>query len=260
MDAASLRNALATDPATSGLFLDFDGTLTPIVDDPTSSKLPQRLREVLGDLAQRLGCVAVVSGRPATFLLDRLRVPGVRMLGLYGLEEGRDGEIDVRPEAAEWQSAVDVARDRLRTAVEGMDGVVLEDKGLSVAVHWRNAPDRTAAGEAVSTLVEEVAADTGLGREPGKLVEELRPPVAWDKGSAVRALTEELALSEPVYVGDDLGDLTAFAAVRELGGRAVAVDHGAETPSRLLEAADVVLPGNDAVADWLTELRAQLSP
>ncbi|MDQ3974139.1 MAG: trehalose-phosphatase, partial [Actinomycetota bacterium] len=101
-------------------------------------------------------------------------------------------------------------------------------------------------------------ADTGLASEPGKLVAELRPPVDWDKGAAVRALADELGLRTVAYVGDDRGDLAAFEAVRELDGIAVAVDHGPETPAELADAADVVL-GSDAVGDWLRGLRDALA-
>ncbi|HEY8338973.1 MAG TPA: trehalose-phosphatase [Egibacteraceae bacterium] len=243
----------------AGLVLDFDGTLAPIVADPETSALPPRLVPVLAGLAARLPLVAVVSGRPVAFLAERVDVAGVRLLGLYGLEQWLDGRRVVRPEAAVWQEAVDRARRRLREAVAGRDGVVVEDKGLAVAVHFRNAPDRAAAAEAVAEAVAAVAADTGLRREPGKLVEELRPPVDVDKGAGVRALAQELGLDVVVYVGDDLGDLPAFAAARDLGGGAIAVDHGAETPAAVRDAADAVLDGTDAVADWLTALRDHLA-
>lgn len=258
MTADELTARLAADPASSGVFLDFDGTLAPIVPDPSASRLPEELRPVLAGLAGRLGLVAIVSGRPAAFLLDRVPVPGVRLLGLYGLEEALDGEVHPRPEAAEWQPAVRDAVRRLRVALDGLEGVRLEDKGLSVAVHWRHAPDRDLAAREVGLLMASLAPDTGLVREPGKLVEELRPPVEWDKGAAVTALIDELGLEAVCYLGDDLGDLPAFAAVREHGGVAVGVTHGAETPAALPEVVDVLLEADAGVSAWLRSLLDRL--
>lgn len=259
MTVEELTTRLAAAPRTAGLFLDFDGTLCEIVEDPAASRMTEGLEPVLAALAAALGSVAVVSGRPATFLAERAAVPGVRLLGLYGLEEWRDGARVARPEAARWQGAVDRATARLAEALAGDEGVHVEEKGLGVAVHWRNAPDRSRAGQRVAALMRDLAGSTGLSREPGKLVEELRPPVAWDKGSAVRAVTDERGLEPVVYVGDDLGDLAAFDAVREAGGFAVAVDHGPETPAALRDAADVILPGPAAVAAWLGRLREVVS-
>jgi trehalose 6-phosphate phosphatase len=259
-DPAALIDLLSAQPDRSGLFLDFDGTLAPIVEDPESSALPPALAPVLRDLAGDLAVVAVVSGRPAAFLGQRVEIDAVRRLGLYGLEEWRDGGSVARPEAAGWQPQVDRAREVLEGVLGGIAGIHIEDKGLSVAVHWRNAPDRDAAEQAVADAVARLAADTGLAEEPGKLVAELRPPVDWDKGAAVRAVSEDAALRAVAYLGDDLGDLTAFAAVREQGGLAVAVDHGAETPEEVRRAADLVLDGTDAVAEVLVALRDALAP
>lgn len=250
---------LVGDATGAGLCLDFDGTLSAIVDDPRESRLAAGVADVLDDLTGRLGTVAVVSGRPAAFLAERVPVPGARLLGLYGLQEWTDGGARPRPEAAEWAAAVADARDDVRQALRGLDGVYVEDKGLSVAVHWRNASDRAAAEREVDLVLGALAAETGLQREPGKLVAELRPPVEWDKGACVHALVTELDLTTVVYVGDDLGDLVAFEAAHAHGGIAVAVDHGAETPAALLEAADAVLAGTDAVAAWLNRLRDDLA-
>lgn len=255
MDADELTARLAADPARAGLFLDFDGTLCDIVEDPATSRMTEGVAPVLADLAAHLGSLAVVSGRPASFLAERAPIPGVRLLGLYGLEEWRDGARVPRPEAARWQGAVDEATARLVESLAGTDGVNVEVKGLGVAVHWRNAADRDRARRRVAALVADIAESTGLAREPGKLVEELRPPVEWDKGSAVRAVTAEDDLDPIAYVGDDLGDLAAFEAVRDAGGFAVAVEHGPETPTELRQAADVTLLGPAAVALWLGGLR-----
>lgn len=259
LDVAAVLEAFAADPASSGLFLDLDGTLAPIVTDPSSVRLPPALSPLLVQLARRLGLVAIVSGRPAGFLGERACVKGVRLLGLYGMEEWRDGRTVARPEAARWQDTVDRARSRLVEELDGLPGLIVEDKGLSVAVHWRNAGDRAAAGSAVGDVVGRIVDSTGLALEPGKFVAELRPPVAWDKGRAVRALAEEAELSRVAYVGDDLGDLPAFAAVRASGGWALAVDQGVETPPGLLEAADAILDGHEAVARFLAELCERVS-
>jgi trehalose 6-phosphate phosphatase len=243
----------------AGLYIDFDGTLAPIVPDPTAARMPPELAPVLADLSGALGLLAVVSGRPAGFLAEHVTVPGVRLLGLYGLEEWVDGRALVRAEAAEWAPVVREAVAELAAATAG-DGIYVEDKGLSVALHWRNADDRDESGRQVALLVEAVTARTGLVIEPGKLVAELRPPVDWDKGATVRALAAEAGLSTGVYVGDDRGDLVAFHAVRAIGGMSVAVTGGVtETPPELLAAADVVLDGPPAVRAWLDGLRERLT-
>jgi trehalose 6-phosphate phosphatase len=251
---------LVAAPTRTGLFLDFDGTLAPIVADPTTSQMGEGLAPVITELAARLGLVALLSGRPAAFLADRAPLPGVRLLGLYGLEEWTGTRSEPRPETAAWQEAVDRARERLVTELVDLDGVLLEDKGLSVALHYRNAPDRERVGAAVARVAAAVAAETGLAREPGKLVEELRPPVEWDKGASVRALYAQLGLQAVAYVGDDLGDLAAFAAVRELGGIVVAVDQGPETPPAVLDGADEVVAGTPGVREWLVRVRDALPP
>lgn len=263
MTAAEVAAALAAEPARSGLCLDFDGTLAAIGPDPAAVRLPEALRPLLADLAGRLAAVAVVSGRPAAFLGQRVDIAGVRLLGVYGLEEWRGGAAVPRGEAAGWQPAVRRARAALRERFAqpggGLAGVLVEDKGLSVAVHWRNARDRAAAERAAGEAVAALAGETGLAVEPGKLVLELRPPVDWDKGAAVRALAADAALARVAYLGDDLGDLPAFAAARDLGGWALAVAAAGETPPALLAAADTVLDGPEAVVAFLTRLRDALA-
>lgn len=248
------------EPSRAGLVVDFDGTLAPIVDDPARAAMIPGAADALERLASGpLAAVAIISGRPASFLLERGAVPHVRLLGLYGLQQAVAGDVVVRPDAAGWQDAVDRARDVVAASLPSLPrGVALEDKGLSVAVHWRNTRDRHAAGVAVAAVVADVAAQTGLRREPGKLVEELRPPVRYDKGDAVRALVEECGLEDVAYVGDDLGDVPGFAAARSLDGLAVVVDHGVETPDAVRDMADVLLDGVDGTRAWLEALAARL--
>ena len=246
--------ALAAEPATAGLVVDFDGVLSPIVEDPTTSAMPADVAATLGRLAKRLGLIAVVSGRPLAFLRDRVPVAGLELLGSYGIERLRNGETQMAPGAGQWLDKVRDAADQLAAHFSTWPGIRLEPKAVSVAVHWRQADDQDAAADEVRRVTAQLAEDTGLRAEPGKLVEELRPPIDVDKGSAIGALLAGEKLSAVAYAGDDLGDMPALRAVRAAGGYALVVDHGAETDPRLLALADQSFRGTEAFASWLAEL------
>jgi len=250
--------ALAADPAASGLILDFDGVLAPIVADPGTSALPAPVAASLERLAARLGLLAVLSGRPAAFLADRVRLPGAALLGSYGIERIQDGERQLDPAAEPWLGPVEAAGRELARLLAGQPGIRVERKSVSVAVHWRQAPDPHAAADQGRQVTSRIAAGTGLRLEPGKLVEELRPPVDVDKGSAVAGLLAGSSLAAAAYAGDDLGDIPALRAVREAGGYALVVDHGAETDPRLIELADQVFSGTGEFAGWLASLAGAL--
>ncbi len=246
--------ALAEDPPSSGLVLDFDGVLSPIVEDPATSAMPDHVTEILGRLAGPLGLLAVMSGRPVEFLEDRVRVPGVPLLGSYGIEQSWDGVRQVDPDAGKWMSQVRKASRVLGDLLAQSPGVRVEEKSVSVAVHWRQAPDHAVAAAEVRRVTARIATEMGLRLEPGKLVEELRPPIDVDKGSAISALLATRKLTVFAYAGDDLGDIPALRAVREAGGYALVVDHGRETDPRLLDLADEAYAGTEGFAAWLEKL------
>ena len=247
--------ALAADPGRAGLVLDFDGVLAPIVADPTTSAMPDRVARSLARLASGLGLVAVISGRPVAFLEERVKAPGVPLLGSYGMEQSFDGARQIAPEAEHWLAPVREAAQRLRPIFAGSPGIRVEEKSVSVAVHWRQAPDHAAAADQVRQATERVSEELGLRLEPGKLVEELRPPIDVDKGSAISALLAAHGdLTAFAYAGDDLGDIPALRKARDAGGYALVIDHGQETDPRLLELADETFAGTEAFADWLGKL------
>jgi trehalose 6-phosphate phosphatase len=226
------------------------------VTDPEGARLLPGALRVLRHLVARLGRVAVVSGRPVKFLADQLEgVDGLVLSGLYGLEEavvGRPGST-THPEAAPWIAAVaEVAE---RAEAEAPSGIYVERKGLAVGLHVRRAPER--AGW-IEDFAATQASATGLQAHAGKLSVELRPPVRVDKGTVIRGLAPGLAAV--AYVGDDLGDLPAFAALAALraGGlttRSVAVG-GPEAPDAVLAAADETVEGPAGVLALLEGLAA----
>ncbi len=234
---------LLEDPATSAVLTDFDGTLAPIVPDPAMAVALPGAAEVLGALARRFAVVGVVSGRPADFLAERLHGagPAVRLYGVYGLEWIEDGALRRHPAAEPWRRAATEVADAARAAFAG-EAVGIEDKGASVTVHWRRAPE---AGARVEAFTATWAARTGLSPQPGRMAVELRPPLPVDKGAVVEALAR--GSTAACFAGDDAGDLAAFAALdrlAEAGTRAVRLAVAdEESPPELVAAADMVVQG-----------------
>jgi trehalose 6-phosphate phosphatase len=239
--------------------LDFDGTLAPIIDDPNqATPLPGTI-ELLGQLATRFAAVALLSGRPAEYLAKHVAAPGVRYLGLYGLQEIRDGRVWVDPRLEAARPAVIAARQDLQDRAEVREsGAYLEDKQYAVAIHTRRVADPARWATAIDQAARQVADQHRLEVVLGKLVWELRPAVHSDKGDAVRRVISESKAGSVLVAGDDLGDLSAFAAALELrahGGDAlrVAVD-SAEAPPALIKQADVVVDGPPGLLGFLQQL------
>ncbi len=235
----ALLDVLAEEPAATALFMDFDGTLAPIVDVPAAAAPLPGMLVTLQRLATQLAVVAVVSGRPAAFLLERLGPPGaLRLFGLYGLEAvQRDGRVALTAAAAVTPELVASLAASARTALPGAD---VEEKAHSIALHWRRHP---ADEPALRALATHLAAEAGLVEHAGKMSVELLAPGVPDKGTVVRSLGAGMACC--AFAGDDLGDLTAFDALDELascGARTARIAVGErELPFGLAERADLVL-------------------
>ena len=228
---------LAAEPERAAVLLDVDGTLAPIVARPEDAYVPEETRGELARLAGRYALVACVSGRPRSEVERMVGVAGVAVVGEHGLE--------LAPEAAAWA-------DRVAEFARGVDWPA-ERKPLSVSFHFRRADDQDAA-RAYLTRVADAAEAEGLVPRWGRMVLEVRPPVAADKGTAVRTLVTRAGVRRALYAGDDRTDLDAFHGLDglELGGR-VAVG-SAEAPPELLAAADLVVDGTDGVLGLLRRL------
>jgi trehalose 6-phosphate phosphatase len=253
--------ALAQSARHVALCLDFDGTLAPVVENPEHARPLPGMLDVLASLASRFAAVALVSGRPAAYLAEHALADGVRYLGLYGLQEIRAGRIWVDPRLQAARPAVVAATDDLRAAaVIAASGAFLEDKEYAVAVHTRRIADPQRWAGPIDEVVRAVAARRGLDVIAGRLVWELRPAVKGDKGDAVRRVVAESGARCVVVIGDDLGDLPAFAAARSLtteGGAALLLAvHSAEAPPQLLAEADAIVEGPAGVRDFLQLLLA----
>jgi trehalose 6-phosphate phosphatase len=228
---------LSENPARAAVLLDVDGTLAPIVARPELAEVPEETRTELRRLVERYAVVACVSGRSGEEARRLVGVEGVVYVGVHGLE--------LAPEAERWRKA-------LRPFAQ-LDWPWLEDKGLTVALHWREAADGQAARAELDRVAER-AEEAGLEARWGRKVLELRPPVEADKGTAVRTLLEERGLRRALYAGDDTTDLDAF---RGLDGLEVAVRIAvvsAEAPPGLREVADLVVASPPELLELLRRL------
>jgi trehalose 6-phosphate phosphatase len=230
-----------------GIFLDFDGTLSEIVARPEHAEPLPQVRSVLEEVAGRNELVAVVSGRKTDDVRALIGVPGVEVFGQYGIEgHGLGG----------------AQNEELRLEVEKVTGEVegawVEDKGVSLAVHYRAAPDPAAAEGLLRRSLQAIADGRSLLVLPGKMVVELAPADTPGKGAVILRETRARRLSGCLFAGDDQADLAAFAALDELriGGTTtvkVAV-RSDETPRELVDAADLVVERPSRLLEFLSRL------
>lgn len=250
--------ALLADPSAALIGLDFDGTLAPIVPDPDSARGHRLVPAVLSRLAGHGVRVAVVTGRPAATAVEYAGigdVPGLVVLGHYGLERWEAGELS----APEDLAGVEEVRRRLPLLLTELGApaeTYVEDKGAAVAVHTRRTADPASAFEALRAPMARLADETGLALEPGRYVLELRP-AGGDKGDALRTLVAEREPSVVAFAGDDLGDLAAFDAVDALradGTPGLLICSGSNEVTQVAERADLVVDGPDGVVALLTAI------
>jgi trehalose 6-phosphate phosphatase len=262
-------SALIAAPRQALLAFDFDGVLSPIVDDPDLAQPLPGIFDALAAVGQQAGPVAIITGRPVAFVLARdgfdvLRwIPDFAIYGHYGLERWnvRSPEIASRPVAGDITAVRDELAGLLRQP--GMaEGAWIEDKGSAVAVHTRRMADPAGALALLSEPVRGIARRHRLHVEPGKMVLEIRPP-GIGKGDVLRELAAGPGTASVLYAGDDLGDLSAFAVVDELraaGMPGVKVASASAEAPQVADAADVVVDGPPGIRDLLGDLHRQIGP
>jgi trehalose 6-phosphate phosphatase len=253
-----LRPFLAN-PGAAGLFLDFDGTLSHIVHKPSEARPLDGVTDVLDRLASRYRVVAIVSGRSAAELLSWLGT-GVEIWGTHGAERTEKGRVVLSERAAPFSDLMDEVKKDAVARLERLDleGVLLEDKGVMLGLHFRAAADVEEARVQLDRLADDLAERYGLERAGGRLAYELRPPVELTKRAVVWDRSQEFGLEAACFFGDDRVDLPAFDALDALAKEGVAVLRvgvdSDEAPPELLERADVIVSGPEGALKLLRRL------
>lgn len=267
MQAATLEQTLSpltSDPSAAAVLLDVDGTLAPIVADAENAVVPAATRIALAAVAERYAVVACVTGRRPLKAREMVGLGQIAYYGNHGAEYL--GPADERPvvsrEASEWQPRVrEFADGAFRRHRLDELGVRTEDKGPIAGLHWRGCRDEEAARRRIREIAAEAEA-AGLGTHWAKKILEIRPPILFSKGTAVARIIREHQLSAAAFIGDDLTDLNAFAALDEArasGAIGAAIKVGVESeeaPAALAPASDVMLAGTDEVRELLELLAA----
>lgn len=262
--AELLTKLLMRSPA--GLFSDFDGTLSPMASTPEGASIAPGVRELLRTLAGQIELVGIVTGRAAGDARARVDLPELLYVGNHGLEWAQQGTHVDHPAGIAAAASVSTALQQIFTELDATTttaGVIFEDKRLSGSIHYRLSEDPVAMGQRLGAITERVAASHGLHVASGKMVFELRPTASVNKGTALKEIVVERGLQTAVFFGDDVTDVDAFLALKEIRERhgvstlAVGVLTPDTAPSVINES-DVLLDGVNDVIGTLEALSQRL--
>lgn len=201
------------------LFLDYDGTLSPIAARPELARLSPSMKTLLKELSAQIP-VAIISGRGREDVAALVDLPQLIYAGSHGMDIKGPAIEKIAPGAHALLPIIQEAKVKLQAQLHEVSGVLVEDKKFSLAIHYRQAPHQALG--LIEKLVDQVGSEfPQLKKTLGKKIFELRANIPWDKGKALTYLLESLALNPeqyfPIYIGDDETDEDAFAALQEEG-------------------------------------------
>jgi len=227
------------------------------VPDPDQAKPDPQTAAVLSELDECLLRVVIISGRDTNFLVSRLPLASALFIGNHGLEERHDGASRVVAEAQPYLERLGRAAEAVAALPEGRaPGITIERKRATISVHFRQTADPSASGAALEPALQAIARQEQLQLQPGRLVWELRPPIAIDKGAVLRRLAADMQPAAIVYMGDDRTDANAFSALKRMTEvRTVAVGvRSSEVPEDVFVDCDLKVDGVPGVRQLLTQL------
>lgn len=251
----------------AALATDIDGTISKIAPTPGEAVVDATAKAALALLSRRLAAVVVVSGRAPEVACEMVGLPELTYIGNHGLERITRGEHWTHPAAEVARPAVTEALaeiERMAQWEAEAPWLVIENKGVTGTVHYRLAPDAQSAEAMLQPLVVAATARHGLRLTVGRMIFELRPQLAINKGTAIHDLVHDLGLRGIVFFGDDLTDLDAFRTLRDLreAGEAAALRVavlGPDTARVILDEADLTVESVEACASVLLGIAARLA-
>jgi len=243
-----------------GLITDVDGTISETAPAPQEARVSPLCRRYLAVLATRLTLVAAVSGRPTAQLRDMVGIDGMVYIGNHGMERWAKNQPELSPRSRKYLGVMESVVKEL-TPQLAMEGVSMENKGVTATIHYRLSPEPQKAERKILDAVETSALARGLRITRGRMAIDLAPPINVNKGTAVLDLIREYNLHGGLYMGDDATDIDAFRAVRSASGGpdfqgfAIGIT-SPEMPESLIREVDFTLHGVSDVErflKWMTQ-------
>jgi len=250
-----------------GLITDVDGTISPTAPTPQQAKVSPLCHHYLSILCNQLALVATISGRPAAELKNMVRIDGMVYIGNHGLERWIKGHPEFLKDVQGHSKVVKAVIAELAPSLSSIEGVSIQDKGVTATIHYRLCPEPQLALRHILTAVENSSQAKGLRIMQEKMAINLLPPVKANKGTATLHLIEEYKLHGGIYLGDDITDIDAFrvirAASRDLDFRGFAIGIiNLEAPKELETEADFTLNGVNDVErflQWISQTLPRIS-
>lgn len=238
-----------------GLLTDFDGTLSPIVKDPNMARMLPEFRPLLLELHHKIKVVGVLSGRPAKDVKDRVGIPGLVYIGNHGIERWQNGSITIPNQAKPYIDVIAAAKREIAPSL--LPGMMLEDKFITLSIHYRNAENIEAVRKDFYPFIQALSHNMHIELHEGRKVFELRPPIRVDKGTAFQQVIHDFKVQSAVYLGDDTTDTAAFRAAVEIRNTGVCNAYGVgvhseNTPAAVLKFEDYYVDGVAGVFDFFT--------
>lgn len=254
--------------APAALVTDIDGTISTIAPTPFEAVVDPVARQALALLAERLAVVAVVSGRAPGDGVQMVGLPGLVYVGNHGLERIVRGQSWTHPAAEVAREAITLALAEIEAEVRAQDAapwLLIENKGVTGTVHYRLAPDQDLVASMLAPLAAVAAERYGLRVSPGRMIVELRPALAVNKGTTIRDLATDLGLRGLIFFGDDVTDVDGFRALRSLRDEGLAATLsvgvlGPDTTPAIAAETEFQVNGVPACAATLLAIAARLAP
>jgi len=217
------------------VFLDYDGTLTPIVATPDLAVISDEMRQTVRDLSQRRK-VSIVSGRATDDVRGKVQIDGIFYAGSHGFEiVDPEGGVTINEQARQIRKTIDEIHQKLAEHIKHIEGALIENVKYTVSCHYRLVSDADFP-EFEKIVDETLAGYPDLRKTSGKKVFELRPRIDWDKGKAVRWILEVLGFNPEqhiaLYIGDDTTDEDAFKVLDEKGFGILVADPARESAAQ----------------------------
>ena len=249
-----------------GLITDVDGTISETAPTPQQAEVSPRCRHYLSILSQHLALVAAVSGRPAAEIKNMLKIDGIVYIGNHGLERWSKGQSELSKGTEGYPELINAVIKEL-TPLLAIEGIRIEDKGVTATIHYRLSPNPKAAKRDILVTLESSTQAKRLRIMLGKMSINLLPPVEVNKGTAILDLIRGYSLQGGIYLGDDLTDVDAFKAIHSASGdssfQGVAIGiTSQEMPESLVAEADFTLNGVNDVERflrWMSQTALKLS-